>query len=179
MSFLKKCCLILGETEDPSNEVFVRVVYFIPLLFQFTSELWLTNQMASIFHGLGGPRYLTTSNKFHFPSCKTLSAGSPQSFSQLASILPPRSSSGDRNFFKKQVNGGGFKVESKRVAHLKPKNRTMEKEVASVEATVPRVGVVVFVLKGKSVLLGRRRANMCDSAFALPGGHLEFGKSFH
>jgi 8-oxo-dGTP diphosphatase len=29
------------------------------------------------------------------------------------------------------------------------------------------------------VLLGRRRANMCDSAFALPGGHLEFGKSFH
>jgi len=55
----------------------------------------------------------------------------------------------------------------------------MEKEVASVEATVPRGGVVVFVLKGKSVLLGRRRANMCDSAFALPGGHLEFGKSFH
>jgi 8-oxo-dGTP diphosphatase len=29
------------------------------------------------------------------------------------------------------------------------------------------------------VLLGRRRANICDSAFALPGGHLEFGKSFH
>lgn len=73
MSFLKKCCLILCETEDPSNDVFVRVVYFIPLLFQFTSELWLTNQMASIFHGPGGPRYLTTSNKFHFPSCKTVS----------------------------------------------------------------------------------------------------------
>ncbi|KAJ6982269.1 hypothetical protein NC653_025393 [Populus alba x Populus x berolinensis] len=96
--------------------------------------------------------YITTSNKFQFPSCKTLSAGSPQSFSQLASILPPRSSSGDR---------------------------TMEKEVAGVEAAVPRVGVVVLVLKGKSVLLGRRRANICDSAFALPGGHLEFGKSFH
>jgi 8-oxo-dGTP diphosphatase len=107
-------------------------------------------------------------------------AGSPQSFSQLASILPPRSSSGGRNFFNKQVNRGGFKVESKRVAHLRPKNRTMEKElVASVEATVPRVGVVVFVLKGKSVLLGRRRANICDSAFALPGGQLEFGKPFH
>ncbi|KAJ6899409.1 hypothetical protein NC652_025771 [Populus alba x Populus x berolinensis] len=55
----------------------------------------------------------------------------------------------------------------------------MEKEVAGVEAAVPRVGVVVLVLKGKSVLLGRRRANICDSAFALPGGHLEFGKSFH
>ncbi|KAJ6899407.1 hypothetical protein NC652_025771 [Populus alba x Populus x berolinensis] len=51
----------------------------------------------------------------------------------------------------------------------------MEKEVAGVEAAVPRVGVVVLVLKGKSVLLGRRRANICDSAFALPGGHLEFG----
>ncbi|MBA0602362.1 nudix hydrolase 1 [Gossypium raimondii] len=43
---------------------------------------------------------------------------------------------------------------------------------------VPRVGVVLFVLKGKSVLLGRRRASIGESTFALPGGHLEFGESF-
>ena len=42
---------------------------------------------------------------------------------------------------------------------------------------VPRVGVVVFVLKGKSVLLGRRHSSIGDSTFALPGGHLEFGLS--
>ncbi|OWM89391.1 nudix hydrolase 1 [Punica granatum] len=44
---------------------------------------------------------------------------------------------------------------------------------------VPRVAVVVFLLKGKTVLLGRRRsARACHATFALPGGHLEFGESF-
>ncbi|KAI4313989.1 hypothetical protein L6164_026932 [Bauhinia variegata] len=43
---------------------------------------------------------------------------------------------------------------------------------------VPRVAVVVYLLKGRSVLLGRRRSSMGDSTFALPGGHLEFGESF-
>ncbi|KAK8556977.1 hypothetical protein V6N12_003364 [Hibiscus sabdariffa] len=43
---------------------------------------------------------------------------------------------------------------------------------------VPQVGVVVFVLKGKSVLLGRRLSSIGASTFALPGGHLEFGESF-
>ncbi|KAL1317842.1 hypothetical protein HN51_070042 [Arachis hypogaea] len=43
---------------------------------------------------------------------------------------------------------------------------------------VPRVAVVVFILKGKSVLLGRRRSSVGNSTFALPGGHLEFGESF-
>ncbi|XVF42973.1 hypothetical protein PTKIN_Ptkin02bG0003000 [Pterospermum kingtungense] len=46
---------------------------------------------------------------------------------------------------------------------------------------VPRVGVAVFVLKGKSILLGRRQSSSTsigDSTFALPGGHLEFGESF-
>ncbi|ESR51000.1 hypothetical protein WN944_019904 [Citrus x changshan-huyou] len=42
----------------------------------------------------------------------------------------------------------------------------------------PRVGVVVFVLRGKSVLLGQRRSSIGDSTYALPGGHLEFGESF-
>ncbi|XP_057447941.1 nudix hydrolase 1 [Lotus japonicus] len=43
---------------------------------------------------------------------------------------------------------------------------------------VPRVAVVVFLLKGRSVLLGRRRSAVGNSTFALPGGHLEFGESF-
>lgn len=151
----------------------MRVVHLNTSNLSITGKLGLTNQMASIFHGLGGQRSLTTSNKFQFPSCKTLSAGSARSFSQLSSILHPPTSFGDRNIFKKQVSG-----ESKRVGHLRPVICGVEKEAGRVEAPVPRVGVVVFVLKGKSVLLGRRRATICNSAFALPGGHLEFGESF-
>ncbi|KAK2994365.1 hypothetical protein RJ640_017877 [Escallonia rubra] len=43
---------------------------------------------------------------------------------------------------------------------------------------VPEVGVAVFLLKGKTVLLGRRRSSTGHNTFALPGGHLEFGESF-
>ncbi|EXB65566.1 Nudix hydrolase 1 [Morus notabilis] len=46
------------------------------------------------------------------------------------------------------------------------------------EEPVPRVGVAVFLLRGKTVLLGKRRSSIGDSTFALPGGHLEFGESF-
>ncbi|XP_010681389.2 nudix hydrolase 1 [Beta vulgaris subsp. vulgaris] len=42
----------------------------------------------------------------------------------------------------------------------------------------PKAAVVVFLLKEKKVLLGRRRAAVGDSTFALPGGNLEFGENF-
>ncbi|XP_073304019.1 nudix hydrolase 1 [Primulina huaijiensis] len=42
----------------------------------------------------------------------------------------------------------------------------------------PRVAVVVFLLKGNKVLLGRRLTPVGRHTFALPGGHLEFGESF-
>lgn len=45
-------------------------------------------------------------------------------------------------------------------------------------APVPIVGVAVFLLKGKMVLLGRRLSSVGHNTFALPGGHLEFGESF-
>lgn len=48
----------------------------------------------------------------------------------------------------------------------------------SVQMQMPGVGAVTFVLKGKSLLLGKRRStNACDFTFGLPGGHLEFGQS--
>ncbi|KAF5751961.1 Nudix hydrolase 1 [Tripterygium wilfordii] len=54
----------------------------------------------------------------------------------------------------------------------------MDNGTVAAPPPVPRVGVAVFVLKGKSVLLGRRRSSIGDCTFALPGGHLEFGESF-
>lgn len=44
------------------------------------------------------------------------------------------------------------------------------------EALRPKVAVVVFLLKGNKVLLGRRRSSVGSDTFALPGGHLEFGQ---
>ncbi|KAB2603809.1 nudix hydrolase 1-like [Pyrus ussuriensis x Pyrus communis] len=54
----------------------------------------------------------------------------------------------------------------------------MENGTTAAAAAKPRVAVVVFLLRGKTVLLGRRRSSDGDSTFALPGGHLEFGESF-
>ncbi|KAL4574580.1 hypothetical protein LXL04_021414 [Taraxacum kok-saghyz] len=44
--------------------------------------------------------------------------------------------------------------------------------------SAPVIGVVIFLLKDNTVLLGRRRASVGDNTFALPGGRLEFGESF-
>lgn len=49
---------------------------------------------------------------------------------------------------------------------------------APAPAPAPRVAVVVFLVKGNKVLLGRRRSAVGYSTFALPGGNLEFGESF-
>ncbi|KAL0396844.1 UNVERIFIED_CONTAM: Nudix hydrolase 1 [Sesamum calycinum] len=46
------------------------------------------------------------------------------------------------------------------------------------EAARPKVAVVVFLLNGNKVLLGRRHSSVGRTTFALPGGHLEFGESF-
>ncbi|XAR65369.1 NAD(+) diphosphatase [Bertholletia excelsa] len=43
---------------------------------------------------------------------------------------------------------------------------------------VPQLGVAVFLLKERKVLLGRRLSSIGHNTFALPGGHLEFGESF-
>lgn len=56
----------------------------------------------------------------------------------------------------------------------------MQKESSSpsinLTAPVPKVGVAVFLLKGKKLLLGRRLSAIGNRTFALPGGHLEFGR---
>ncbi|KAJ0763786.1 putative hydrolase [Helianthus annuus] len=38
----------------------------------------------------------------------------------------------------------------------------------------PVIGVAVFLVKGETVLLGRRRSTVGHNTYALPGGHLEF-----
>lgn len=47
------------------------------------------------------------------------------------------------------------------------------------DVLMPRVGLGVFLLKDKYVLLGRRLCSVGHSTFALPGGHLEFGQCTH
>ena len=48
-------------------------------------------------------------------------------------------------------------------------------EISKTTKLEPKVAVVVFLLKGRKVLLGRRRSAVGHSTFALPGGNLEFG----
>ncbi|CAI0458901.1 unnamed protein product [Linum tenue] len=65
---------------------------------------------------------------------------------------------------------------------IREEKKVTEKDRAATQvepAPAPRVAVVLFLLKGKSsVLLGRRRSEIGDSTFALPGGNLEFGEGF-
>ncbi|KAL1807796.1 geranyl diphosphate phosphohydrolase [Daucus carota subsp. sativus] len=42
----------------------------------------------------------------------------------------------------------------------------------------PFVGIGVFVVKGKKVLMGRRLTSVGHNTFSVPGGHLEFGECF-
>nr|XP_043613363.1 nudix hydrolase 1-like [Erigeron canadensis] len=44
--------------------------------------------------------------------------------------------------------------------------------------SAPVIGVAVILVKGDTVLLGRRRSSIGHNTYALPGGHLEFGESF-
>jgi hypothetical protein len=74
---------------------------------------------------------------------------------------------------------------SKKSLSLSPENEVpyktheisdMTKNETVAEAAVTKVVVVVVcVLRGKAVLLGRRRSSLGDSTFSLPGGHLELG----
>lgn len=48
-------------------------------------------------------------------------------------------------------------------------------KVVAETASPIKVAVVVCLLKGKKVLLGRRRSYLGDSTFSLLSGHLEFG----
>lgn len=43
----------------------------------------------------------------------------------------------------------------------------------------PKVGVGVFVFKDGKFLMGQRRNAHGDGSWSVPGGHLEFGESWH
>lgn len=42
----------------------------------------------------------------------------------------------------------------------------------------PLVGIAVLVVRGSTILLGKRKGPIGRSRYGLPGGHLEFGESF-
>ena len=44
-------------------------------------------------------------------------------------------------------------------------------------SAAPRVGVGVFVIRGRRILLGRRRGSHGEGTWALPGGHLDYGET--
>ena len=50
--------------------------------------------------------------------------------------------------------------------------------VLSIQPQRPKVGVGVLIVKGSSVLLGKRKGLAGAGTWATPGGHLEFGESW-
>ena len=81
----------------------------------------------------------------------------------------------EANLPKKKTSMNGNGVKREQVVNGERKKRSW---IEMENGAVPRVGVCVFLVKGKAVLLGRRRSSIGHSTFALPGGHLEFGIVF-
>ena len=54
----------------------------------------------------------------------------------------------------------------------------MSKQKSAGEDRKPKVGVAVLVLKGNSVLVGKRRAGTGPGTWSVPGGLIDFGESF-
>ncbi|PIA63456.1 hypothetical protein AQUCO_00201062v1 [Aquilegia coerulea] len=71
---------------------------------------------------------------------------------------------------------GKMKEETAKAMKDARSSTTIDKE--SSELPVPKVGVVVMVMKEKKILLGKRHTSNSNSTYGLPGGHLEFGESF-
>ncbi|XP_022968432.1 geranyl diphosphate phosphohydrolase-like [Cucurbita maxima] len=57
-------------------------------------------------------------------------------------------------------------------------NGTKTKTLVVAPPPSPQVAVAICLLRGKSVLMGRRLVSIGNSKYSLPSGHLEFGETF-